>query len=87
MKTVVVVVLMLLTISSSAGLVYSRHLSRKLFVEIQQLDKKIDDLNVEWSRLQLEQSAWASHGRIEQVARERLGMHMPNADEVIYIKR
>ena len=74
------------TLSSAIVLVYSKHQSRKLFVELQALKSQIDGSNTEWGQLQLEQSAWSGHGRIEQVARERLSMVMPKAEDVVFIK-
>lgn len=71
---------------SAIGLVYSKHLSRKLFVELQHLKQQVTDLDTEWGRLQLEQSAWTDHGRIERIARERLLMKQPEADAVVFIK-
>ena len=72
---------------SAFGVIYSKHQSRKLFVEVQQLNKQIDELNVEWGRLQLEQSAWSAHGRIERIARKKLNMKLPMADEIVYIQQ
>ena len=66
--------------------VYAKHHSRTLFVELSRLNEERDALNIEWGRLQLEQSTWATHGRIEQVARERLGMMLPEAaqSEIVF---
>ena len=75
-----------MVLSSAVLLVYSKHQSRKLFVELQGLKYQVDELNTEWGQLQLEQSAWSGHGRIEQVARERLSMVMPRAEEVVFIR-
>ena len=75
-----------LVLISALLLVYSKHQSRKLFVEVQQLNYQVDDLNTEWGRLQLEQSAWSDHGRIERIARLKLSMVMPESDEVVFIK-
>jgi cell division protein FtsL len=83
---VVVAVLILAIMSSAISVIYSKHQSRKLFVELQKLEKQIDELNIEWGRLQLEQSTWSSHGRIEKIARNKLHMTLPKANEVIYIK-
>jgi cell division protein FtsL len=79
--------LLVLVMSSSFGVIYSKHQSRKLFVEAQQLKKQIDDLNIEWGRLQLEQSAWSAHGRIERIARKKLNMTIPLANEIVYVKQ
>ena len=73
-------------LATAIGLVYSKHQTRKLFVELQQLNKEVVSLNTEWGQLQLEQSAWSDHGRIERIARERLGMVNPDATQVAFIR-
>ena len=83
---IVITLIFVLVLSSAIMLVYSRHQSRQLFVELQQLKYQIVELNTEWGQLQLEQSAWSDHGRIEGVARTRLSMLMPESDEVVFIK-
>lgn len=83
---VVVAILILAIMSSAISVIYSKHQSRKLFVELQKLDKQIDELNIEWGRLQLEQSTWSSHGRVEKIARNKLHMTLPKANEILYIK-
>lgn len=79
--------LLVLVMGSSFGVIYSKHQSRKLFVEAQHLKQQIDALNVEWGRLQLEQSAWSAHGRIERIARNKLNMTIPLANEIVYVKQ
>lgn len=73
-------------LSSAMGVVFSTHESRKLFVELQGLQKTRDELNAEWGRLQLEQSTWATHGRIEQIANNKLDMVNPSAGTVVIIR-
>ena len=83
---VVVSLLSALVLISALMLIYSKHQSRKLFVEVQQLKYQIDALDTEWGQLQLEQSAWSEHGRIERIARSKLSMVMPENDEGVFIK-
>ncbi len=83
----VVTLLFSLVLASAILLIYSKHQSRKIFVELQQLKAEVDALNTEWSQLQLEQSAWSGHGRIERIARERLSMVMPDSDNVVFVKQ
>ena len=71
---------------TAIGLVYSKHKTRVLFVELEQLNKEVVSLDTEWGRLQLEQSAWSDHGRIERIARERLDMRIPEAEQVAFIR-
>ncbi|MDH5472564.1 MAG: cell division protein FtsL [Gammaproteobacteria bacterium] len=87
MLVLVIGVLLFLVMSSAISVIYTKHESRKLFVELQQVNREIDELDIDWGRLQLEQSAWSSHGRVEKIARKRLDMRLPAADEVIYIKK
>ncbi|MEW6314100.1 MAG: cell division protein FtsL [Pseudomonadota bacterium] len=59
------------------GVVTSQHKARKLFVELQQEQDLVQRLEVEWGQLQLEQSTWAMHARIEKIASGRLRMSVP----------
>lgn len=58
------------------AVVTSRHKARKLFIELQKEDVLTKKLDVEWGQLQLEQSTWAMHSRIEQEAQHNLGMQV-----------
>lgn len=72
---------------SAMALVYTRHESRKLFIELEQLTTNRDELNIEWGQLQIEQSTWATHARIERVATEELALTRPGATEIFVIER
>ncbi len=74
------------TFLTALAVVLAKHESRKLFVELQGLERSRDELNVEWGRLQLEQGTWATHSRIESVARAKLGMEIPRAEEIVLMK-
>ena len=78
--------LVFMVVSSALIVVYAKHESRKLFSELQNLKREQDKIDVEWGRLQLEQSAWATHGRVEKIARKRLGMHIPSFSEVVIVQ-
>lgn len=78
--------LAVLTLASALTVVWARHESRVLFVELQDLQAERDRLNVEWGRLQLEQSAWATKGRIERIAREDLSMQRPSEMEIVVVE-
>ena len=81
-----VVILAMVVLASSLGVVYAKHQSRKLFVELDTLKKERDEMNVEWGRLQLEQSTLATHGRIETTAKKRLQMVTPEYDKVLIVR-
>jgi cell division protein FtsL len=67
---------------SALGVVWSIHETRTLFIELQGLHADRDRLDIEWSQLKIEQSAWATHGRVEQTARTGLNMVIPTPQEV-----
>jgi cell division protein FtsL len=72
--------LLLLVLTACAlGLVTSQHQARKLFAELEREQERAKQLDVEWGQLQLEQSTWAMHARVEKLARERLRMSVPDA--------
>ncbi|MEJ1356220.1 MAG: cell division protein FtsL [Candidatus Sedimenticola sp. (ex Thyasira tokunagai)] len=85
-QLVVFIITALTLLVSATGVVYAKYASRKNFVELQQLRTERDQIDVEWGRLQLEQSTWATHGRIERIARKRLKMHIPPASDVMVIR-
>lgn len=68
--------------ASCIAVVWSKHQARTLFVELQSLEAERDRLNIEWGQLKLEQSAWSTHGRVEQMARADLKMVIPRPTEV-----
>ncbi len=78
--------LLIAIVASAIGVVYAKHTNRMLYVELRELQNERDNLNVDWGRLQLEQSTWATHGRVETVARKKLNMHNLNFSEVVIIK-
>ncbi len=78
--------LVLAVLGSGIGVVYARQQHRQAYVQLTRLQKQRDELNIEFSRLQLEQATWAETNRIEQVASERLGMVFPQAAELIVVK-
>ena len=82
-----VLVLAAVCVLSAIALIYTKHESRKLFVELEQLTRERDELNIEWGQLQIEQSTWATHARIEQVATEDLALVRPQAAEIFVIER
>ncbi len=86
MGRLVTVVVALLLFSSSLGVVFSTHQARRLFVELQGLQKVRDELNTQWGRLQLEQSTWATHGRIETIANNKLDMVIPPPGAVVIVQ-
>ena len=84
-SSLVLPLLVVAVVVSAVAVVYAKHQSRKLFVEVQGLEAERDEMNIEWGQLQLEQSTWATHGRVEELAREQLKMTTPVQDAVVIV--
>lgn len=67
---------------SSLGLVNAQHKARKLYIELEQLNQAEKQYNQEYGQWQLEQSTWAMHSRIEQIAAQQLQMQVPDAKRI-----
>ena len=76
-------VLVLAIFLSALQVVLHQHQARKVFVEVQTLERERDNLNEEWGRLQLEQSTWATDTRVEELAVSRLHMHEPDGSALV----
>lgn len=78
--------LLLIAVLSALSTVASNHRARKLFIELEREQTRMRELEVEWGQLQLEQSTWAGHARIERIARDKLGMRPPPPALVVSIE-
>lgn len=70
-----------LVITSAFGVIASTHGCRDYYAQLQVLEASQWYLQEDYGRLILEQSTWASHYRVEQVAKRELGMLVPDATQ------
>jgi cell division protein FtsL len=82
----ILLALIVAVMGSAVGVINAKHQARTAFVELQALQKLRDDRQVNWGRLQLEQAAWSTHGRVEQIASSRLNMILPSEDSIKVIR-
>jgi len=80
-------VLAVAVVTTAIVCVFARHESRKQFSLLQQLTTQRDALEVDWGRLQIEQSTWSTHARVESLARKKMGMRSPAPDEIKVIRQ
>tara|TARA_Y100001970_G_scaffold272001_1_gene368171 strand:- start:559 stop:837 length:279 start_codon:yes stop_codon:yes gene_type:complete len=74
--------------SSAVSMVFIKHESRELFIELEGLKQARDELSIQWSELKSLENRWANPVRIEQLAKENLEMQKPNIESMrIYKKR
>ena len=82
-----VAMLAIAVITTAIACVYARHESRKQFTALQVLIAERDTLEVEWGRLQIEQSTWSTHSRVERLARRKMKMRNPEPAEIMVVQK
>lgn len=63
---------------SAFAVIQSTHACRDLYTRLQELEAQQWHLQEDYGRLLLEESTWASHYRVERVARSELKMVEPD---------
>ncbi len=86
-RILILIILLVADIGSALGVVYARHQSRGLAVQLGALESRRDEAMAEWSRLQLEQAWRADAGNIEKNARDRLGMAQPEKTHILVVRQ
>ncbi|MEO7067792.1 MAG: cell division protein FtsL [Rhodanobacter sp.] len=82
MGVFVMLLLLVAVLVSALGVVWTRHESRVLFVNLTTLQNQRDTLNIDYGRLELEQATYAEPRRIDEEAREKLGMLDPRPQDI-----
>ena len=75
-------VLLVLIVVSALSVITSQHHARKLFNDLESEQNAAKKLDEEFTQLQLEQSTWAMHARIEKIASGQLAMRVPPPSRV-----
>ncbi|MEP5567974.1 MAG: cell division protein FtsL [Halioglobus sp.] len=78
---------LLLVLVSSFAVIHSTHATRELYTRLQVLESRQWHLQEDYGRLLLEESTWASHYRVEKVARTELGMAEPDLAQYKVVRR
>ncbi len=85
-QILILLLVLLADVSSALGVVYTRHQSRLLAVELGVLEAHQDEGLAEWSRLQIEQGWLADASQIEKTAREVLKMQQPDETKILVVR-
>jgi cell division protein FtsL len=78
-------ILAALLVVSAIAVIELRHENRVAFARLQSLQQQRDALDVEWGKLLLEEGAWAQHQRLENTARTKLGMRLPQSEQIVMV--
>jgi cell division protein FtsL len=84
---VCMLILLAVMLISAIGVVWTRHESRVLFVNLTAMQNQRDALNIEYGRLELEQATYAEPRRIDDEARQKLGMLDPQPQDIRLLRR
>ena len=74
-------------IVSALLVVWSTHACRDLFTELMVLQAEENELQVVHGQFMLQEGALGSPMRLEQIAKDRLQMHIPPASEIMVIRK
>jgi len=80
-----VLVLAACVVASGIWIVDVEHRSRQLFIEAEKLNRELDRLQTDWGRLQIEQGMYATHSRIEGLARQELQLTVPSGEQLVVV--
>ena len=86
-EALVLGILGLAVLTSAVLVVESKHENRRLVTQLTDLRAQKEHLDTEWSQLQLEEATLANHGRVEQIAREKLSMTLPKDSVIVEAKK
>ena len=85
-KILILLLVLIADVRSALGVVYTRHQSRLLAVELGALEALQDEGLAEWSRLQIEQGWLADASQIEKTARGVLKMQQPEKTQILVVR-
>jgi cell division protein FtsL len=80
------VALALIVMGAALVVVKTKHENRTLVHQLEQLRLEKARLETEWAQLQLEEATLAHHGRVEQLARDKLHMTEPQDTQIVRTK-
>lgn len=80
-----VAMLWVLVLVSALSVVYSVFDSRIKFNALESLRNEHSALHVSWGQYLLEESTWASYGRVGRIATEELAMGIPTPKQVVLV--
>lgn len=86
MQRILVAALLLLLTASGLAVIYAKHHSRLVFIDIQKTEQDLERLEVSWERLTLEEKMLSEHNRVEKKARKSMGLIDLDRKAIVYIR-
>ncbi len=85
-QQLLMIILFVSVVLSALGVVYVKTLNRRLFSQLETEQVRRDHLHVDWGKLLLEQSTWATQARVQKFAQNELKMVTPQANHMVILK-
>ena len=79
--------LLVANVVSGIAVAYDRFEHRQLFSKLNKLERARDELDLQFSQLQLEQATWADPTLIDKAAREHLHMNNPRPEDTVVVRQ
>jgi cell division protein FtsL len=76
----------ILVFLSALAVIWVTYQARLATRELEELRHEAADLHAESGQLLLEKNTFSAYARVEQLATEKLGMTVPDIDQVIIVK-
>jgi len=81
-----VALLWVLVLISAIAVGLVSHLSRQQYAQLMILEREASQLDEDYGKYLLEQSAWGSLQRVETMAAKQLNMRSPRSSEILMVK-
>lgn len=82
-----IALLWILVVVSAVSVALVSHINRQLYAQLGALEREANQMNADYGRYLLEQSAWGSLQRVETMAAQKLEMRSPEPEEILMVKR
>lgn len=82
-----IALLWIVVVVSALAVAFVSHLCREKYSQLTAMEREANQLQVDYGKYLLEQSAWGSLQRIENMAANTLQMRSPQPEEILMIKR
>ena len=69
---------------SALSVIYTKDLTRRTFIEVQNLKSSADQMHIQWGKLLLEESSWST-ARIQRLAQRQLSMQTPRLRQIVVV--
>ena len=86
MQRVIVAMLLVMLVTSGLAVIFSKHNSRLVFIDIQKTEQELDRLEISWERLTIEERMLSEHNRVEKIARKKMGLIELDRKAIVYIR-